>query len=791
MKSIVHLSILLCTLLSIFLFYCNNSPTEITPLVISVTADSTVAVRDTLSVYLTSDSAEGELTWFILFDEDWRIDSTQEHVYSVTWDFRDTGEHRVICYARSIDGRESEKDTLWCRITSSIPKVQLSADSVAYVNDTVNIHVAAADDDGTVSHLVWIPGNTQPRIITADTLFKVCWAVHDTGMQLLQMYAVDNDGQASGIDSLRIMVKSGRPTMESLTGDTLVSINDTVLFTAKAIDDNGYIARYQWMMTHDTLDLVIDGGRSLRWVWHYPDTGIHIVRVRALDDDGIVSNIDSLHVRVTADAPVLECSSLPVAVAGVAARYAVRAHDSDGKITSLKWTFETAKGSVVKTTVDTSVEFLWNSADIGTRVVTIVAIDDDKLQSTAVSCTLTVIGALALVADTVIATDDTLIYKRMPLDSAHGVTMWYFDTNGGAWDDSGTSALRELWYSGTSPVTVITGARYGAPELYRDTFTVAFNRAPEIGEFSLAQHDTIWTGEGDIPGFLDIPVIITDADNDSLSAKVAWGRGEQRDTIAFTDTMHLPLDSIGNYFWALSITDKFGTTVERSGTVTIGMEHTVCFAGHSIAVGLGDTTYRGGFRPLVLSALRDSVGPFERIRAVGPFSTEEVLMNRQDDSCFAVSGALAREMLLLMDHAYQKLTADIWVLMLGVNGNFSDVETKATIDMINRMVVRNPAARVYVLTSQPFNSLPEVQRYYYNNHIRQSVDSLRVAGYATFVVETGDSTLYDESTGEFVDSLAYDAVHPNTLGYHHIGDAIVKVMRERKPGVLDVKKEDE
>jgi formylglycine-generating enzyme required for sulfatase activity len=82
-------------------------------------------------------------------------------------------------------------------------------------------------------------------------------------------------------------------------GDTVVSINDSITVTA-AGKDNGTIKRYLWAKygrvysdttTADSLKIA------------YPDSGRYVVRVIAIDDDGVYSLADSSIIRVTLGSP--------------------------------------------------------------------------------------------------------------------------------------------------------------------------------------------------------------------------------------------------------------------------------------------------------------------------------------------------------------------------------------------------------------------------------------------------------------------------------------------------------
>jgi len=756
----------------------------------TITADSTVAVRDTLRLHFSTADDERISAWYIEYDDSWRCDSTDADSFPLVWEFPDTGVHRLVVHARAEDGRISKNDTLTVQVLSLLPSLSFAADSTAFINDTSVLRVSAVDDDGRIATLIWTKGPEVPRIVPFDTVVPVAWTPADTGEQLLTMYAVDIDGNQSAVDTVRVFVSAGAPVISTLAGDTVISVNDTARFSCIAADVNGTIAAYRWMQTDDT---IIHGGGdtgSFARVWFPSDTGLHVIRVQAVDDDDQLSPVDSITIRVTANPPVIDSVVAAQATAGASSTITAGAHDVDGSIVTYLWTIVSRSGTVQMQTHDPVLSHTWTTDDIGPCTATVVAVDEDSLRSPNGTCTFVVhstVPVLQKVSDTTIGSADTLRITRKTADSTQVVEQWYFDSDGGGWDDSG-SADCAVYFRGNSRTAVVTGARNSDGAFFTDTFHVTFNLPPVLMSPDFSDGDTIWTHEGALPGTVAFPVSIVDPEGDFYTIQFLWG--SKPDTVTGTDSLRISVDSIGHYAFTLTVFDAFGNAVTRAGTLAVGLEHTLCFAGHSIPVGVGDTTYQGGFRPLVLQALRDSLGPLERIRAIGPFTTNQVNMNPVDDSCFAIAGSFAREMLILMDHANTTLTADIWVLMLGVNGSFSAIETQATIDMMKRMATRNPHARIYVLTSQPFVSIPEVQRNYYNDHVRLGVDTLQDSGYAAFVVDVGDSTLYDEYTGEFNDTLSWDPVHPNIIGYRRMADHIVRVMRERDPQVLEWKNEE-
>ena len=79
--------------------------------------------------------------------------------------------------------------------------------------------------------------------------------------------------------------------------DTTAGINDTITVTATGTDD-GTVVKYIWARDGATYSDTTDSG-SLKVAW--PDNGRKVVRVKAIDDDGLVSAPDSCVVTILLD----------------------------------------------------------------------------------------------------------------------------------------------------------------------------------------------------------------------------------------------------------------------------------------------------------------------------------------------------------------------------------------------------------------------------------------------------------------------------------------------------------
>jgi formylglycine-generating enzyme required for sulfatase activity len=85
-----------------------------------------------------------------------------------------------------------------------------------------------------------------------------------------------------------------------IVDDTTVNINDSLTMVAKATD-NGQVISYIWAVDGISFSDTTDSG-AIMAAWH--NAGRHVLRVAAIDDDGVVCAPDSCIVNVSLDPPV-------------------------------------------------------------------------------------------------------------------------------------------------------------------------------------------------------------------------------------------------------------------------------------------------------------------------------------------------------------------------------------------------------------------------------------------------------------------------------------------------------
>lgn len=783
------------------LMSCDLNPTKVvyTPLILTLTTDTLVCVRDTLTIGMNVSGAEERtLHYLILRDNSWHTDTATTPLYATAWQFPDTGTHHLVVTAGDLFGNYSNTDTIAVRVAATAPKVQLSGDTTASVNDTLHFRATGEDSDGAIVKYLWSFDRDGKFWMESGTdSLAVAFKTADSGLQTVRVKLIDNDGLVSSPDSMTIAL-SALPPRIHLMGIHDTTVNDTVTVAASGADNDGTIVRYVWLVEREgKQQTTITTDSLLQLVWGVADTGLRMVWVTAIDNDSIVSSPDSAAIHIYLQPPVVSLGVSDTFVRiGSSVLLVAAASDSNGTIASFRWSIN----GMIDTGCDSATYLLMGeSALFGQQLVVVQAFDDDGIASLPDTVTVAVYRGEPVIrphADTTLSSLDTLVVTLSVFEPSGTPTMYYWDIDGGAWDDSTTEPQWGLDYKNKRQVALIMGARNAQGLFATDTMRITYNHPPHLQALWPAAGDTVWMSHADLPGTLSVNHYITDEDNDSVSCTFWWS-ADSADTgklyaVPMNQPVTVPVDSLGSYYWGFKAVDAWGHTVELLGHYVIAREYTICFMGHSIVVGYGGDTQHGGFRSRVLIGLREQLGKLERIRVVGPLVTDQMASSPIDDSCLAISGSLGREMLLLFSSGYPQLTADIGVVMFGANGEFNLRERQTTVGMMDQMFLRNPTAHMYMVNSPPLGPTFDYTNSYYNRAgyntlLADSVAARIKQGYGAFLVNA-DSIL---APGGVFDSTQYfDEIHPNQTGYDGLSDAILRVMHSDTLKVFEFKHEE-
>ena len=145
-------------LLALLVTFCDKGPqsVKLKSLLLEVSADSTISVRDTLHVKTTVEEAYNDEARIC-----WRRggaltpDTTDKTTFSIVWQFPDTGLQHIVVWAIDSLERESDKVTITVQVKWYRPEVTIGGDSTVAVNDEAVVRAKGKDRDGTIDYYEW------------------------------------------------------------------------------------------------------------------------------------------------------------------------------------------------------------------------------------------------------------------------------------------------------------------------------------------------------------------------------------------------------------------------------------------------------------------------------------------------------------------------------------------------------------------------------------------------------------------------------------------------------------
>ena len=164
----------------------------------------------------------------------------------------------------------------------------------------------------------------------------------------------------------------------------VVSIGDSLLFRANALDTGGAIVSYFWAIDDSDFSLMTPTG-LLPWPWGFYQTGTHIVYVKALADDSIFSPVDTIRITVVANAPVVHwlISDTSIFINDTLVLKA-SANDAGERIAWYVWALDGI--NFRDSTALGSLGTIWKKANAGAHVIRVKAINGHGVESRPIHC---------------------------------------------------------------------------------------------------------------------------------------------------------------------------------------------------------------------------------------------------------------------------------------------------------------------------------------------------------------------------------------------------------------------
>ena len=724
-------------------------------------------------------------------------DTTQDSAIIKKWSITDTGTMvRVLCRAMVLPGVVSPSAFTTVHIGYCRPNIRLSGSTVIRVGDTTRFFIVSNAQCPAAFYL-WSfnNGNSFTDTTHAPTILKR-WNLQDTTLVRVVAAVKTSDGIQSIPDTLRLFSTPCTFSVH-LSGDSSALAGDSSRFTITAVSSCSPILWYLYSFNggssfSDTLHMAV-----IAKYWNISDTGTRLVFAKAQTASGEYSVPDSCKIIIRSSFPKVSLPPDTSLTAGDTFIVIAQIDSGHRPIAFFAWTVDHAAQAIM--TIGNSFAFYRPVENAGNHTLSVRAVDVKGFSSTSDSMTITSVAitpTLKIPRDTLIKRKDTLIAVVGASVAGGSIKQYLWNVGSSTWTDSGTAPQTKIVYQGKDTLTVLVGARDNRGSMKIDSFHVFFNAPPADLHMAFPRlGDTIIFRNIDSTykhGAVHFRFSATDKNgiHDTLTYKLSLGTSpgglatayEGRDTV-WTNTS--PLDT-SHYYWTLTVKDRLGDSAQISGGFTCLLQQTLCFAGHSIIVGFGDSVIgMGGMRGRILPVIRSRRGGTAKVKPLGPLSTG-FMADKTDDSCFAVSSYRARDLYLLMKNSFPALNADMWVVMLGVNDAYSyNYEFRQLLWIIDTIHAHNPQAYTYVINGLPYQGAFGQDKVF-NGWLADSLKS-RKAVNPSWNVWNIDAfkkfTLADSTTPNpalFFPETPY-VLHPNAAGYDTLSKMILDTMKLKFP----------
>jgi nitrogen fixation-related uncharacterized protein len=772
--------------------------------------DTAVAINDTAVLHATRiDTFATPVQWL------WAVDGTTfsdtAAVPSLPLSFSRTQAGQRVVFVKALDahGLASNVDSTHVYVHLYPPTVSITHDTVVVVNDLVLLRARGLDTNGRVVKYVWAIGGANFSDTTLGDSIVHVWGRADTGKNIVvYVKAIDDDTLASGPDSMRVTLRLKPLPVVTPAHDTSVYINDTFSLVAQAAPGGGVspATMFMWALDNQVFsDTTATGRKSLRF--SRADTGRHVVRVKAMDTDTMVSLAESTVVLVRLGTPLVKAMSDTAVFINDSVTLHAAGSDTNGEVVRYLWSVD--KGQYSDTTASGFARVAWGKQDTGHHTVRVKAVDDDTLQSRPDSFFVLVRLGMPVVRpirDTAVSWGDTLTLAVAASDTNGTIVQYLWNAAGsGAWTDSSAHDTIRLTSSIHTRKRVVVAVRDNDGLVSADTFAVTFLAKPcYLSAQGLRPMDTVLTNSLSTKPY-SFPLSLGASRLDGIADTFTFSLWLGTSPAALAQVYQGPntactlsVPDTGAYYWRFLAIDTHNDTATAGSVLRIMLQRRICFVGHSIVTGFRGTSGLGGFRRMVVDTLRAVAGLGERIKCEGPVFTT-ALLPASDDSCIAVAGKTSPQIYDSLEN-HPSTYADIWVYMCGVNEGYQfplyywpyglNNYAPATLDEMHN---RNPQSEIYVINAIPFpkdtggdfneqaDSMFKANLPVFNHMLDTAVTARRQTWLGrreggVWLVDAFDSLAkLPDSTRDSV--YFSDYLHPNQAGYNRLGRAILDAMR--------------
>ena len=225
--------------------------------------------------------------------------------------------------------------------------------------------------------------------------------------------------------------------------DTTIFVNDSVSLHVLRSDTNGTIVKYLWSFNDITFDTTVTP--TYKSIWPINAPGIKTLFVKVIDNDHLISNVDSTHITVLLGAPKIRAMKDTSINVNDTLVLRAAASDTNGTIKNYVWSFDKISWD---TTTDSLKKTVWSKTNYGKKTLYEKAIDDDAISSSIDSATIMVhlmAPTIIAQADTSVAINDTILLHANASDTNGSVTKFIWTVDGMKFDTTLTGTFKTFW----------------------------------------------------------------------------------------------------------------------------------------------------------------------------------------------------------------------------------------------------------------------------------------------------------------------------------------------------------
>jgi chitodextrinase len=370
----------------------NQAPT------VSITAPTTgsaLQVGNAATVTATASDSDGTVASVQFFANGVSIATVTTVPYNAAWTPTALGSYSLTAVATDNSGATTTSAPVTVTVTANAaPSVTLTspaAGTTVSAGTPVTVSANASDADGTVTSVRFLANNISIGV-AATAPYRATWTPTASGSYVLVAQATDNSGNITNSSSLTVTVTGNVPPVVSITAPAASSVLQAGSITsvvATASDADGTVSSVQFFANGVSIGSVSAAPYTVPWTPVAP--GNYSLTAIATDNAFATTTSSAVAVTVNANAAPTVTLTSPTTgstvVAGLPVSVSANASDSDGTVTSVRFT---ANGITIGTAATAPYRVTWTPSGGGSYALVAIATDNSGNITNSSAVTVTV-----------------------------------------------------------------------------------------------------------------------------------------------------------------------------------------------------------------------------------------------------------------------------------------------------------------------------------------------------------------------------------------------------------------